>query len=255
MRLGEEVLHRLERSDGDAELPTLRGVVDRDPQSASHRAHEIRARQRESERSPCGEVVRRQGRALVGDDLDGHANRDCLDGACQIGACARRIRGVEQQASEMTAGAVWVTRQEVRDVRLVAGIDGVRGGGGSLAGHDGGARQRRRDCHRAGLRQVNAGPPPEIGRQDRARERRVGDMGPQGFGHDGCFDGTRDGRAAAGVITQFQPAGVAYRARQPLRAGGVVEVGDRGRRELAGQLPGRAAQLGLLGGVTRVHRW
>ena len=81
----------------------------------------------------------------------------------------------------------------------------------------------------------------------------VGDGPAERVGDDRRLDPARERRAVAGVVAQLEPAGVADRGGEALAAGGVVEVGHRGRTELRGQLPGGAPQLGLLGRVPRVH--
>ena len=75
-RLGEEVLHGLERTDGNAVLPALGGVRDRHVEHAAHDADEIGARERQAERGPRGEVVAREEPALVGDRAGRGPGRD-----------------------------------------------------------------------------------------------------------------------------------------------------------------------------------
>ena len=67
VRLGEQVLHGLERPDGHAVLPALGRVRDRHVEHAAHHADEIGAREREAERGPRREVVVGEEPTLVGD--------------------------------------------------------------------------------------------------------------------------------------------------------------------------------------------
>ena len=66
-RVGEQVLHRLERTDRDAVLLPLRRVRDRDVEHAAHHADEVGAREREAERGPRGEIVVGEQPSLLGD--------------------------------------------------------------------------------------------------------------------------------------------------------------------------------------------
>ena len=65
-RLGEEVLHRLERTDGHAVLPSLRRVRDGHVEHAAHDPDEVGARERQPERGPSGEVVVGEEPMLIG---------------------------------------------------------------------------------------------------------------------------------------------------------------------------------------------
>ena len=76
MRLGEQVLHGLERTDGHAVLPALGRVRDRDVEHAAHDADEVGAREREAERGPLGEIVAGEQPALIGDRVHRRAGRD-----------------------------------------------------------------------------------------------------------------------------------------------------------------------------------
>ncbi len=51
-RFGEQVLHRLEGSDGHAELPAFGGVCDREVEHAPHEPDEVGARERQPEGGP-----------------------------------------------------------------------------------------------------------------------------------------------------------------------------------------------------------
>ena len=75
-RVGEEVLHGLERTDGNAVLPALGGVRNRDVEHAAHDTDEVGARDREPERGPLGEVVGGDEPTLIVDRVHRRSGRD-----------------------------------------------------------------------------------------------------------------------------------------------------------------------------------
>jgi len=66
--LGEQVLHGLERSDGDAELLAFRRVGDGDVERAAHDADEVGTGERQAQRGPGREVVLGQGASAADND-------------------------------------------------------------------------------------------------------------------------------------------------------------------------------------------
>ena len=100
----------------------------------------------------------------------------------------------------------------------------------------------------------DARPAREVAGEHRPREHDVGHRAAERVGDDRGLDAARERRAVAVVVAQLEPTGVAHRGGEPLAAGGVVEVGDGRGTELAGELPGRAPELRLLGRVPRIHR-
>ena len=59
MRLGEQVLHGLERTDRNAVLPAFGRVRDGHVEHATHHADEVGARERQAERGPLRRGRRR----------------------------------------------------------------------------------------------------------------------------------------------------------------------------------------------------
>ena len=92
-RLGEEVLHGLERSDRDAVLPALLRVGDRDVEHAPHEPDQIGARERQAQGRPGVEIGAREDAATGREPpSSGRAGRDRADRAREIGAVASRRR-------------------------------------------------------------------------------------------------------------------------------------------------------------------
>ena len=102
---------------------------------------------------------------------------------------------------------------------------------------------------------ARAGAAGEVGGEDRARERDVGDGFPQRVGDDRRLDPAGERSAVAPVVAQLEPAGVAHRLGEALGPRRVVEIGHGPRSELPRQLAGGAPQLGLFGRVAGVHRY
>ncbi len=249
MRLGEQVLHRLEGPDGDAVLPALLRVGQRDVEDAAHETDHVSAGERQTQRRPCVEILVREQTGLVGQADDGRTGFDRAHRAREVRALA--LTGGLDQCNAMAAA---IGEEDIRcDAICCGSVDGD-----DLSAHGRG----RLDC---GEDQVGgegdhcpvgrscAGAPREIGREERADEGDVGDRLAEGFGDDRRFDPAGEWRACVVVVAQLQPAGVDHRLGQPFAALRVVEVGHRARPELVGQLSSGAPQLGLFGSVARVH--
>ena len=191
VRLGEQVLHGLERTDRNAVLPALGRVRDGDVEHAAHHADEVGARERQAERGPLGEIVGGEEPALVGDRLHRRPGRDHANGARQIRAGrsprARRpapARGGSRRPREPRRTPIRARRR--RRPRRSASTSPRR------------ARSRRRRARRENAttapRRRRARPAREVGREHRARERDVGHRAAEGVGDDGGLDAARERR-------------------------------------------------------------
>src|SRR5262249_4425701 len=89
--LGEEMLHGLEGPDGDAVLPPLPGVGDRDVEDAAHEPDQIGARERQTQGRPRREIVAREAPGLVGNPDHGDADGKRAQRACEVGTVARTV--------------------------------------------------------------------------------------------------------------------------------------------------------------------
>lgn len=245
VRLGEHVLHRLEGADRHTELPPLRRVRDADLESTAHDTHEVCARQRESERLPPGDVVAREETFVI-DGAHLGVRRYGAHRTSEVGT-ARFAR--ERHSREPVP--VSVGDEHVRGV-APGRVDRV-GRRSRVATGDGRGRECGRERDHRAVVGACARPPREVAREQRARERDIGDRGTERAGDDRGLDAARERCAVAGVVAQLEPAGVAHGRREPAGARLVVEARDGCGCVCASESVRRSAELGLLGGVAGVH--
>ena len=250
-RLGEQVLHRLERPDRHAVLPALRRVRHGDVEHAPHHADEVGAGERQAERGPRREVVVGEEPPLLGDGVHRCAGRDRphrhavrsappAAGAVDRRSSASRYRGPR-------------ARGRARAGRRCA-VDDRRDGVSASVGARQDASDRRHEDRRHGI----AGAP---ARRARGRAPRTGPANATSaeFRRARRRRSPPRPRPRAGEPSPGRRAARASRRRaRPRRAacarGRVVELGHGRGSELARELAGRAPELRLLGRVTGVHR-
>ena len=210
VRVRQQVLHGLERTDRRAVLPALAGVVDRQPHGAPHDADEVGAREREPERPPPGHAVvgERADRHLLGRPVDERRR------AGQVDALLGRSEGHPQQLptveQQRPLGAGCVDRSHA-------------------VGRDGLGCDRRRHGRQA----------PQLGRQRRPEERGVGQTTRQLLGDDRRLHARGERRAIVLGGAQLTPTGRGDGGVELRRPLGVVELPDRARPQRVDDLRDR----------------
>ena len=208
--------------------------------------------ERQPEAAPAREIVGGEEPGLISDVLHRRAFGDHVQGARQIGA---RCLGAsaERDPSEAVSRSFW--DQGVRGVDALAGrVNGVERCRRRRARHDRRLGERRWEGDDDAVSATHPRSAREITGEQRPHERDVGDCPSERVGHDCGLDAAGQRRAVAGVISELEPTRVPDGDGEALGPRRIVEVGDRRRPELPGQLARRAPKLGLLGRIAGVHR-
>ena len=215
-RLGEQVLHGLERTDGYAVLLALRRVRDGDVEHTAHHADEIGTRERQTERRPLGEVVAGEEPTLVGDHLRRRARRDHTNRARQVGAHAHGGR-VEAHAGQPIAGTFG--HEHVRVADVVVGVDRVERSGRRAGRHDRGLDERRRERDHRATGLAHARPAGEIAARapaPRTRRRRPRRRARRRRSRLRRHSRAVRSRRPASSPRELEPPGVAHRGAEAL---------------------------------------
>ncbi len=210
----------------------------------------------------CARSSAVSGRGLIRDRDDGSADRDHAHATSEVGACRIRLRcSGNGHAREVVPVAVG--DEHVRSGgALGVDIDRVQRSGGDRTGHHRGLDQcgRERDDRAVSLRLTRGPPDPaeQVAGQDRTGKRNRGRSAAERVGDDRGFDsaGERLARPSTSAHRHHGARASPHRAPRPARRFVRVTSSRSATvdgRELASQVAGGAAQLGLFRRVPGVH--
>ena len=247
-RLGEQVLHRLERADGDAVLVPLLRVLAGRVEHTFHGADEVGDRDGQGQRPTAvdrGPVDRFTDRRVLRVGDNGHGRQ-------RAGEIGRRRR-VGDGHGDDPAGVVVAFRCEEESARHSRAVDG-NALGRTAGGHDGEIEQRWVEHHRgAVVAELRARVPGEVGGDHRAEERRVGRGPPQLLGDDRHLDARGERAVVVAGTAELEPSRGLTGLGEASPSAFVVEIRHRARREVGEQRGRRRPQLDLLARVAGVH--